>query len=347
MSTTGGNRSWSEEEVNDSKQTSNQLLTHRYQENYLLQTRMQKMPYKHIAAHLKKTELACRLHYHQLSHGSHRRKRTSSCSSASSANSVRHSPTQYALNGDYDYTNSDSYFSTLSPDLRFGGLQSSPGSRPQHKVLLPKPPITPDDSPKYGLRINTTQVTLPSQSSVDTDRLRAIYDNHRNSFWGAIAAEYGPDVSPAQLEEIWRHQPGSHFVQRPPTPGQSPERTLLKPGPFPPYGLGGTVTTGMEPGPTPLSAQASSAVSAPDRLPYYPGPSYNTTNPASYAQSYAPTPGTYGAPTLGSTPDLLSRTNSWNQQSSGAPTAITALLTENKCPRHGNSGYCVGGNCLS
>ena len=42
---------------------------------------MQKMPYKHIAAHLKKTELACRLHFHQLSHGSNRRKRTTSLSS--------------------------------------------------------------------------------------------------------------------------------------------------------------------------------------------------------------------------------------------------------------------------
>ena len=42
------------------------------------------MPYKHIAAHLNKTELACRLHYHQLSHGSTRRKRTTSCSSGSS-----------------------------------------------------------------------------------------------------------------------------------------------------------------------------------------------------------------------------------------------------------------------
>lgn len=40
------------------------------------------MPYKYIAAHLKKTELACRLHYHQLSHGSNRRKRAASCSSA-------------------------------------------------------------------------------------------------------------------------------------------------------------------------------------------------------------------------------------------------------------------------
>ncbi|KAI1204371.1 uncharacterized protein F4807DRAFT_335721 [Annulohypoxylon truncatum] len=69
---TGGGRAWSEDE-----------------EVYLLQTRLQKMPYKHIAAHLKKTELACRLHYHQLSHGSNRRKRTTSVSSGSSTG---HSP---------------------------------------------------------------------------------------------------------------------------------------------------------------------------------------------------------------------------------------------------------------
>ncbi|KKA30284.1 hypothetical protein TD95_003882 [Thielaviopsis punctulata] len=73
MASTGGGRAWSEEE-----------------EVYLLQTRMQKMPYKHIAAHLKKTELACRLHYHQLSHGPNRRKRTTSVSSGSSSHS--HSP---------------------------------------------------------------------------------------------------------------------------------------------------------------------------------------------------------------------------------------------------------------
>lgn len=52
------------------------------------------MPYKHIAAHLKKTELACRLHYHQLSHGSNRRKRTTSMSSSSS--STGHSPVMTA-----------------------------------------------------------------------------------------------------------------------------------------------------------------------------------------------------------------------------------------------------------
>lgn len=46
------------------------------------------MPYKHIAAHLNKTELACRLHYHQLSHGSSRRKRTASTSSGSDQSPV-------------------------------------------------------------------------------------------------------------------------------------------------------------------------------------------------------------------------------------------------------------------
>ncbi|KYK56601.1 hypothetical protein DCS_03602 [Drechmeria coniospora] len=55
------------------------------EEAYLLQTRLQKMPYKHIAAHLNKTELACRLHYHQLSHGNSRRKRANSFSSRSSS----------------------------------------------------------------------------------------------------------------------------------------------------------------------------------------------------------------------------------------------------------------------
>lgn len=53
------------------------------------------MPYKHIAAHLKKTELACRLHYHQLSQGSNRRRRNTSISSISSISSFSsngHSP---------------------------------------------------------------------------------------------------------------------------------------------------------------------------------------------------------------------------------------------------------------
>ena len=128
----------------------------------------------------------------------------------------------------------------------------------------------------------------------------------------------------------------------------------LKPSPFPPFGLTNALNSAIEPTHTPLSAQASSAVSVPDRLSYYTGSSYGSHTSSSYPHSYAPTPSTYAPPTLGSTPGLLGRPGSWSQQSSttaagtgGAPTAITALLTENKCPRHATSGYCVGGNCLS
>ncbi|KAF2278940.1 uncharacterized protein EI97DRAFT_223751 [Westerdykella ornata] len=184
----GGNRSWSEEE-----------------ENYLLQTRMQKMPYKHIAAHLKKTELACRLHFHQLSHGSHRLDRDDYSSSS------RHgSPLSYTGG---------------SPHIRAASITASPG-RNQHKILLPKPrPLSPRDSPEpfNALRINTEVAHQPKV--VDTDRLRAIYEAHRQQFWAAVAADYGADVSPAQLEEIWRS--GSYTV-RPPTPDASPDGSIMQ-----------------------------------------------------------------------------------------------------------------------
>lgn len=83
------------------------------------------MPYKHIAAHLKKTELACRLHYHQLSHGSNRRKRTTSMSSSGS--STGHSPIMHASipSPIHEHTPSRS----VSPPGSLGsyGNPSSPG----------------------------------------------------------------------------------------------------------------------------------------------------------------------------------------------------------------------------
>lgn len=125
------------------------------QEVYLLQTRLQKMPYKHIAAHLKKTELACRLHYHQLSHGSNRRKRTTSMSSSGSST---HSPIMHANipSPIHEHTPSRS----VSPPGSMGGYgnPSSPGgvqlpsimntaggagnnnnSSPRLPAILPKP----------------------------------------------------------------------------------------------------------------------------------------------------------------------------------------------------------------
>lgn len=54
------------------------------EEGFLLESRQKKTPYKHIAQYLQKTELACRLHYHQLAYGTKRKRRNTSASSTSS-----------------------------------------------------------------------------------------------------------------------------------------------------------------------------------------------------------------------------------------------------------------------
>jgi hypothetical protein len=233
---------------------------------------MQKMPYKHIAAHLKKTELACRLHFHQLSHGSHRRKRNSSVSSSASCSSTGTSPA-YAMMGDHEsYSQSSRQTSPMSytgsPHLRSASISTSPG-RVQHKILLPKPrTLTPRTSPEpfNGLRINTEVAYQPKV--VDTDRLRSIYEARRQQFWSTIAADYGADVSPAQLEDIWRH--GSRGV-RPPTPDASPDGSIMynpafKPSPYPSY----ISPAQSEPAKhySPMNPMSIASVSAHERLPY-------------------------------------------------------------------------------
>ncbi|KAL1835885.1 hypothetical protein VTJ49DRAFT_5915 [Mycothermus thermophilus] len=144
---TGGGRAWSEEE-----------------EAYLIQTRMQKMPYKHIAAHLKKTELACRLHYHQLSHGSNRRKRTTSLSSGSSNG---HSPVLQGTMPSPIHEHAGSSSRSVSPVSAGSYGATSPGgiqlpsimtataqsnTSPHLPTILPKPA-------SMGLTLNTSPST--------------------------------------------------------------------------------------------------------------------------------------------------------------------------------------------
>lgn len=150
----------------------------------MIQTRMQKMPYKHIAAHLKKTELACRLHFHQLSHGSHRRRRAStSTNSSTSSTSSKYSMSQLPLpvfdsNGFPNGSPPNAYHQM--PGAGYGAPMHN-GRGPQHKMLLPKPPtITPDSSPdRYSaLRIDMPGAHLGAPSSVDIDRLDSLYNSH-------------------------------------------------------------------------------------------------------------------------------------------------------------------------
>ncbi|OBT86139.1 hypothetical protein VE02_05744 [Pseudogymnoascus sp. 03VT05] len=203
---TGGGRAWSEEE-----------------EVYLLQTRLQRMPYKHIAAHLKKTELACRLHYHQLSHGSNRRKRTASMSSAASTACLSPPPPAIPSPIRERPISPPSYSTSPTPTTP---LITLPRLLPP-VAILPKPsPATTTlltqhaPPPQAALRLNcAVDASALTPNDIDKERLRRIYDNHRAAFWYAIAAEYGAQAPPALLEEVWRR--GGWCA--PPTPCGSPE----------------------------------------------------------------------------------------------------------------------------
>ncbi|KAI5457596.1 hypothetical protein BGZ63DRAFT_416741 [Mariannaea sp. PMI_226] len=232
-SSTGGGRAWSEDE-----------------EQYLLQTRLQKMPYKYIAAHLKKTELACRLHYHQLSHGSNRRKRAASCSSVGtndlsatalrapspSSENVSRSASPPGSSGSYSPqpSNNVSYIQLPSimasdevprlpailpkPSMAFPPHAASPQSfappsTENHAPIHPQAPFHRGPHAQHRttppLRLDCSALpplSIPAHnaSHVDLSRLHSIYAVHRNSFWTAIANEYGPSVSPTTLEQAWK-----------------------------------------------------------------------------------------------------------------------------------------------
>ncbi|KAI1816189.1 hypothetical protein GGS20DRAFT_254157 [Poronia punctata] len=241
----GGGRAWSEDE-----------------EVYLLQTRLQKMPYKHIAAHLKKTELACRLHYHQLSHGSNRRKRTTSVSSGSSQGlspvltTIDRSPMPETPCRDATPPESTSGYEGNSPDYQHSVQlpRIMLGSRVSSRLpaILPKPasmtlatnmpspalsfaapmpenapPLGPSPFPRPSSSGQTPSLRLdctlpPPSTQVDLPRLQAIYATHRSSFWGAIATDYGSGVSPIVLEQAWKANLFSGGSQTPITPAPSP-----------------------------------------------------------------------------------------------------------------------------
>lgn len=201
------------------------------------------MPYKHIAAHLNKTELACRLHYHQISHGSNRRKRNLSCSSVSTdyshlfreTSAVRDNRMASAAQvGVSDVRLPSIMSTTTSPKLpailpRPGVVGSKPSEAPrgypEGQRLLPAFEAT--SASKQGLRLDTTlpSVSAPvhNASHVDLSRLHAIYVAHRNTFWAAIASEYGHKASPSMLERAWKTgRCCGHQGHSPITPSASP-----------------------------------------------------------------------------------------------------------------------------
>ncbi|KAL8652294.1 MAG: hypothetical protein Q9226_004331 [Calogaya cf. arnoldii] len=204
---TGGGRAWSQEE-----------------ENYLIETRMHKMPYKHIATTLKKTELACRLHYHQLSFGSKRRRRTPSVTSfASFANSPSIPSEARRRETPQQPLPSISSFTTPieTPRENSQDVFRSPQS---HKPIMPKPNQSRPNLPSTrGLRLITEGIEqYEKKTIIDTVRLDKIYDAHRLHFWSTIARSYGGNLSPAALEQAWCKAHSIDGSNLPPTPTASP-----------------------------------------------------------------------------------------------------------------------------
>lgn len=191
---------------------------------------MHKMPYKHIAAHLQKTELACRLHYHQLSMGTKRRRRNSSVSSTKSFQ--RPSASHEAYEAPQPHINTisppDSPESTFNENHKRTSMSYSPVN------ILPKPVNAAAQrviSNNHSLHLITQEVErFEEQSRIDRLRLDRIYDAHRAEFWTRIAREYGDDVHPAVLEEAWRQSvraSGNHYPPTPPS--RSPESQKASP----------------------------------------------------------------------------------------------------------------------
>lgn len=190
---------------------------------------MHKMPYKHIAAHLKKTELACRLHYHQLSFGNKRHRHNHPSPAALAPMERLSSSPSRKLNGDegqqrplpafnFHHRSPDQYY--RSPEQRCTPPPSN------HVPILPKPipSFHRVSQQTKTLRLITDELGRWEEKPViDMARLNRIYNAHRVHFWSMVAQSYGANASPFTLEECWRREQGSLTADFPPTPCGSPQ----------------------------------------------------------------------------------------------------------------------------
>ena len=212
-SSTGGGRAWSEQEVIIPESRCHLGDAKRNQETYLIETRLHKMPYKHIAAQLHKTELACRLHYHQLSFGTKRRRRGSSVSSARSV--------PLSIASDPLYLNQRQLPALSPPESpgRHSRAVSSRDSSPNNPIpILPKPAMGMISHRNTSHPITHDVECTDEYTRINKDRLTQIYNAHRCAFWNAMAREYGDNVNPMVLEDTWRRICASQFGFLPPTP---------------------------------------------------------------------------------------------------------------------------------
>ena len=226
---------------------------------------MHKMPYKHIAAQLKKTELACRLHYHQLSYGGKRRRSRGASVSSASGTPIERSNSIPPFDQSLQNTPIQRQLPEFSPprspqnvDCQMAqpmeGIQRATPNNFSHVPILPKPipasyhshnphrntfgspssSISPSSAtePTKSLRLITENIHSfdlakhGQTGGIDMARLDRIYDAHRLHFWSMIARNYGCNLNPTVLEDAWRKAHGARCEHLPPTPERSPQTSF-------------------------------------------------------------------------------------------------------------------------
>lgn len=203
--------------------------------------RLQKLPYKKIASHLEKTELACRLHYHQLSHGGNRRKRNNSVSSNSSDKSA--SGAIEALNVPPTGKNRVKSPPNASPVSSTGAIQKASAaspSKPRGKPLLPKTPKSTGQSGNGSGAASARKVDIAKGRSlklncntdaIDKLKLEEVVREQERRKWNAVAEAFGNVYTPEYLQKLYNEGTAS----APPTPAVSPSSRHSSPAePQPP-----------------------------------------------------------------------------------------------------------------
>ena len=213
------------------------------------------MPYKHIASQLKKTELACRLHYHQLSFGSKSRRGTPSSSESSFGRSSA-PPEQFRQ--ETPQRRLPSYSPPASPEDTEQSPNEASRTPQSHKPILPKPvpSVHRRGQDPHALRLVTEDMDrYHERQYVDMARLDRIYESHRLNFWSTVARNYGCNLSPATLEEAWCRSHGMTGSKFPPTPKGSPQSSQAPSSVLsaPPY----SAMTDPGRGFTPINTEAS------------------------------------------------------------------------------------------
>ena len=185
------------------------------------------MPYKHIASQLKKTELACRLHYHQLSFGNKARRQASVSSYGSMERASAPPPEKRRNETPTPQRRLPSFSPPTSPpqSMEYSPIDSSKTPN-NHKPILPKPVSSGHckQHESQPLRLVTEDMDqYLDRQYVDMVRLDRLYEAHRLHFWSTIARGYGCNLSPATLEEAWCRAHGLNCAKFLPTPRVSPQ----------------------------------------------------------------------------------------------------------------------------